>query len=198
MNELYQHAHTFRLWLEATAGAQAPFVLLAAIAFLAVRGLRKYTPELWLWFESFGPDNRTLARVFQALPALIISTGFGALASGGDPWFALKAAVVSAFTPFVHHIAKAYRGDVANPKPPAPRDSLRAGALLAGLALLGCAAPKPEPVAPNPAQAQCLALELARKQLEEKACGADVQGVCASEAIMARSVKRRLECLEKH
>lgn len=67
------------------------------------------------------------------------------------------------------------------------------------LACVGCTkAPDPKLAVPNDAEAECIALEFARKTLEEESCGDNVEGPCASKAIMKKSVKKRLACLEKY
>ena len=208
MFDLQMYAYTLRAWVEQQFGPAAAWELLGAATFCAVWCVRKFFPEVWTWFESLGPSKRTLARAFQALPALIISTGVAALGSGGDPWVAVKGAVVGALLPFAHHVAKRYRGATADHyDKDDPRSSVRVMpslffVCLVTLSLMGCAYTSTTHVRERlkerarSGMAECQARAKARYVQFVAQCGESRESACGTKALIQERLRFELECVE--
>jgi hypothetical protein len=92
------------------------YVTAGIVAFYAVWIIRRYYPEVWARLEEIGPPHMT--RAMQALPGVAASAMLTAMASGGDPWMAVKGALTGVALPFVHHAMKSYTGRTGPPPPP--------------------------------------------------------------------------------
>lgn len=108
---------SIRLWLETTIGPSAPWVLLTALVFGAVRVSRRYLPRLWTWFDDVTPDG-LLGKTLQGLPSVLVGALSTVALTGGDVASLWKGAIAGAFAPLLHELAKNYEGAVGPKKPP--------------------------------------------------------------------------------
>lgn len=104
---------TLDAWLSAHVHPGFLWLALTGAIWIAVYLIRRFLPALWLRFEAFGPDGNTAARVFQALPAVLLGAIAAVFLSGGDFASSWKGAAAGALAPLWHHLLKAYRGEVA-------------------------------------------------------------------------------------
>lgn len=137
MTELLSIGHGVRKALEGWFGVWA-WLTVPIVAGAFVYSLRRFTPGLWLWFESYGPKDRKAAQVVQALPSVLVGAGVSAMGANLDPWFAVYGAGAALLAPLAHHALKAlpvpYQGAVRE----MGKRVVRGSTLLVLVVLTGC------------------------------------------------------------
>lgn len=171
MHKLLTFLLPVRTWLELHGGVGTSFGVLCVALFLAMLGLRKWAPTAKIWERvaavvpalnfDMTPGLVLLNKMWQGAFPTIVAALLGALASGGNPWVAVVAALAGPVTVFGHEFLKwlpflPYRGAV-NPKalpvaamksddddddktPPSPRVPPLASAATLGLFAICCLA----------------------------------------------------------
>lgn len=130
MHKLLTFLLPARTWLELHGGAGTSFGALCVVLFITMLGLRKWAPTAKVWERvasvfpaldfDMTPGLALLSKMWQGAFPTIVAAILGALASGGNPWVAVVAALAGPVTVFGHEFLKwlpflPYRGAV-NPK----------------------------------------------------------------------------------